>query len=74
MALAYVESVVETLLTGAQSLREITIPIAVGSLTRIDIVSDTVAGSGGATFDVLLNGATIFPGGGGRPVIAAGGK
>jgi hypothetical protein len=72
MALAYVESVVETLLTGAQSLREITIPIAVGSLTRIDIVSDTVAGSGGATFDVLLNGATIFPGGGGRPVIAAG--
>jgi hypothetical protein len=71
MALAYVESVVETLLTGAQSLREIVIPIASGTLQRIDIISDNANSSGAAIFDVLLNGATIFPGGTGRPQINA---
>lgn len=70
--LQVLESVVETLITGAQSLREFTYPYALGSLQRIDIVSDTVNGAGVSTFDLLLNGVTIFPGGGGRPTIAAG--
>lgn len=67
-----IEFVVETLITGAQTLREIVYPLAAGTLIRIDIVSDSEAAGGAATFDVLLNGATIFPGGVGRPAIADG--
>lgn len=67
----YFEAVVINPIAVNGDLREFIVPFAAGTLTRIDFETDNANGAGAAIFDVLLNGTTIFPGGVGRPEIAA---
>jgi hypothetical protein len=66
------ETVIINPILGAGALRDLLWTFANGTLQRVDIITDNPNGGGSTVFDILLNGATIFPGGVGRPSIASG--
>lgn len=68
------EAIITNPVLGVMDLREFIVPFAAGTLTRIDLETDNPNAAGAAIFDVLKNGATVFPGGAGRPQIAASGS